>query len=236
MNEINLWKFVEESNRIEGIGRPPTDKEVEATEVFVCGARPTVESLTSLVAVYTRGKGLLRVRDDMNVRVGQHTAPRGGPHIQARLNALLQTIEDADPFTLHVEFETLHPFIDGNGRGGRALWAWQMRRLQPAWLLDLGFLHSWYYQTLAASRWGLDEDGLSHAERCCGSIKAALADEIEDLKAQLAKRQRSKSKKQRIEEELRRSDLTAQTSGRDDIKYGHHETLPRGEHIANRRG
>lgn len=47
--------------------------------------------------------------------------------------------------------------------------------------------------------------------------------------------QRSRSKKQKIEEKLRQSDLTAQLAGRDNIEYGHHETLPRGEHVANRR-
>lgn len=43
---------------------------------------------------------------------------------------------------------------------------------------------------------------------------------------------RSRSKKQRIEDALRQSDLTAQLAGRDDIEYGHHESLPRGEHVA----
>lgn len=46
---------------------------------------------------------------------------------------------------------------------------------------------------------------------------------------------RSRSKKQKIEDSLRQSDLTAQITGRTDIEYGHHETLPRGEHVANRR-
>jgi hypothetical protein len=45
---------------------------------------------------------------------------------------------------------------------------------------------------------------------------------------------RSRSKKQKIEDDLRKSDLTARLAGRDDVEYGHHETLPRGEHIARR--
>lgn len=43
---------------------------------------------------------------------------------------------------------------------------------------------------------------------------------------------RSRSKKQKIEEQLKASDLGAQLTGRTDIEYGHHETLPRGEHVA----
>lgn len=46
---------------------------------------------------------------------------------------------------------------------------------------------------------------------------------------------RKKSRKVQIEEQLKRSDLTAQLSGRDDIEYGHHESLPRGEHVARLR-
>lgn len=45
---------------------------------------------------------------------------------------------------------------------------------------------------------------------------------------------RSRSKKQNIADELRRSDLTAQLAGRTDIEHGPHDSLPRGEHVARR--
>lgn len=45
-------------------------------------------------------------------------------------------------------------------------------------------------------------------------------------------RRRLASRKQKIEDELRASDLTALESGRDDVEYGHHDSLPRGEHVA----
>lgn len=45
-----------------------------------------------------------------------------------------------------------------------------------------------------------------------------------------------RSKKQKIEDALRESDLTAQLcGGRDDVEYGHHESLPRGEHVSRLR-
>lgn len=147
------WRrFVDESNTIEGIVRDATDEEVRATEAFVMADIPTIESLTALARVYAPTKGVLRDHEGMNVRVGNHVAPRGGPHIKAQLASLLKTIEDADPFQFHVQCETLHPFCDGNGRTGRTLWAWQMWRLKPEWVLELGFLHSFYYQTLSAER------------------------------------------------------------------------------------
>ena len=46
---------------------------------------------------------------------------------------------------------------------------------------------------------------------------------------------RTRARKQKIEDTLRESDLTAQATGRTDISYGHHESLPRGEHVANLR-
>ena len=43
---------------------------------------------------------------------------------------------------------------------------------------------------------------------------------------------RKKSKKVQIEDALRLSDLGAQIVERDDIEYGHFDSLPRGEHVA----
>lgn len=63
-----------------------------------------------------------------------------------------------------------------------------------------------------------------------GGLSAEDADEI------VARvNARGRNRKQQIEESLRQSDLTAQAAGRDDVEYGHHESLPRGEHVARLR-
>jgi Fic family protein len=56
-----------------------------------------------------------------------------------------------DPWKCHVRFETLHPFLDGIGRTGRAIWVWQMQRIgrDP---FALPFLHRAYYQSLENTR------------------------------------------------------------------------------------
>lgn len=75
------------------------------------------------------------------------------------------------------------------------------------------------------------ESGSKQAQMLAETIVEAHNATVELVVAAHAKPQR-KSKKKQVEEALRESDLSAQLSGRLDIDYGHHETLPRGEHVA----
>lgn len=139
--------FLKESNRIEGIHRPPTDHELAAFEYFLQLDEVTVWDLRQLVEVFQPG-AIIRSKFGLDVRVGAYVAPPGGPHIVEHLTDLLRDIEAGlDPWTAHCRYESLHPFTDGNGRSGRALWAWQMGPFK----LGLGFLHAFYYQTLSHS-------------------------------------------------------------------------------------
>lgn len=145
-SEEAIENFVRENNRIEGIFRAPTAKEVAATARFVYEIEPSVNELEALVGVYAPGMPLRRQRG-MNVRVGNHIAPPGGMSIPGELGHLcFRAINGENPWRVHCDYETLHPFMDGNGRSGRALWAWQMQRHGRGF--PLGFLHHFYYQTL----------------------------------------------------------------------------------------
>ena len=143
--EKQLERFLRESLRIEGIMRDPTEEEIEATERFLELERVTVEDVVLLVEVYEPA-AVLRTQPGLNVRVGDHAAPPGGPEMYYRLMNMLKGLPTADPRRWHRAYEKLHPFSDGNGRSGRALWAWQMVRRRED--LALGFLHRWYYATL----------------------------------------------------------------------------------------
>ena len=137
-----LQRFVDESWRIEGLYSSPSD--VAAHRRFF--ARDlSVESIEQFVFdVVKPPLNLLRSKPNMNVVVGNHRPPKGGPMIRGDLEKVLQ-IEC--PFKQHLEYENLHPFMDGNGRSGRALYL-----LRVGDLRGLSFLHHWYYKSLQYDR------------------------------------------------------------------------------------
>lgn len=141
--------FVTESNRIEGIYTVKAG-EVMATSALIETTKLTLDDVLEVQSAYAPGMPL-RDRPGMNVGVGNYIAPRGGRDIYNELVLLIERLNRAEPsdnpWKTHVTFERLHPFMDGNGRTGRALWAWHMIKvgLDP---FALPFLHRFYYQTL----------------------------------------------------------------------------------------
>ena len=138
---MDLYDFVRESNRIEGIMRKPSVAEVAAHMVFLDGPA-TVEALEKFVAAI-QPDAVLRRMPGVNVVVGMHRAPEGGPHIVEELQRILDDGGRDNPYVQHQRYEHLHPFTDGNGRSGRVLWLKNVGGKAP-----LGFLHSWYYLSL----------------------------------------------------------------------------------------
>ena len=138
---FSLRDFVRESNMIEGIAGV-SEAEIAAHERFLALPWIDTSNLEQFVTVIQPG-AKLRSKPGMDVRVGSHRPPPGGIDIVIALKKILHRIPDTTPFSSHLAYENLHPFTDGNGRSGRALWLWQIGGQSP-----LGFLHAFYYQTL----------------------------------------------------------------------------------------
>lgn len=147
-----VYSLVKQSNRIEGILRRPRRKELEELQRFISVADMSIIELIRFVRVY-QPDAMLRNRPGVNVYVGKHRPIMGGPQVEEELSLLLDAINQGklDPWKGHMEYEHLHPFTDGNGRSGRALWVWHMIHTGKEKLLARPelFLHTFYYDTLA---------------------------------------------------------------------------------------
>jgi len=141
-----VMDFIAESNAIEGIDSVQ-QSEIEEFYRFLNLDKITVEDLAQFVSVYQPG-AKLRTKKGMDVRIGNHIPPAGSVNMTSKLqNILVHANEGTDPYEVHQMYESLHPFLDGNGRSGRMLWAWQMVN-QKKYAFTRGFLHQWYYQSL----------------------------------------------------------------------------------------
>lgn len=147
IDHSQLINFVSESNRIEGI-ELTIGLDIDAHRTFLAGPI-TIPALIRFVAAVRPGARFRNETTVPGVRVGDHVAPKSGPRIESDLREILAC---RDPWKQHVDYETLHPFTDGNGRSGRAIWLHRHHHeadLDP-WAIRRGFLHSFYYQTLSA--------------------------------------------------------------------------------------
>lgn len=154
----HLLTFIRESNSIENIKGRTRAIEVLAHREFLMLDEIAVHDLEWFVDRI--GGKPLRRDEGMNVSIVDrgsgrllHSPPPGGPAVEGDLREILIKAARGDhsPYAVHCAYETLHPFMDGNGRSGRVLWAWQMLH-ESKMPFGVSFLRTFYYQALQASR------------------------------------------------------------------------------------
>lgn len=159
MRREEMRRFAAESDRIEGIDEEDERHERHIAELGILLERPklTVVDVRRFVAG-AQPNAKIRDRKGRNVSIMRngevlHRPPEGGIQIVGKLEELLEQISrgELEPGEAHAAYESLHPFTDGNGRSGRAVWAWHMEKVgqNP---FGLGFLHLFYYQALELTR------------------------------------------------------------------------------------
>jgi len=151
-DEMYLEEFIRESNVIENIRRDPTKEEVQEHKRFLALKKITVDDLKKFVSVVAPGN-VIRDEEGSEAWIGGKRAPADGDQIPRRLNVILENMEltGLGSWETHLEYERLHPFTDGNGRSGRALWLWQRKKLTGK-IPGMSFLRRYYYQTLAHAK------------------------------------------------------------------------------------
>jgi len=139
-----LLDFAVESNKIENIH----DKESHEEHYSKLIKFLKLKELTLDNVCEFNTWGELRDKQGMDVMVGDSVPPKGGYRIPKDLVIITSWANsNENPFTIHREFENLHPFTDGNGRTGRVIWLWQMLN-QHKYDLRYLFLQKYYFQSL----------------------------------------------------------------------------------------
>lgn len=148
--ETTVVDFIRESNHIEGLDHIDPKSQLELYMWFLSKKDWNIHHLSGFVASLDP-PGELRRLPTQNVRIGNHIPPQGGPKVIAELDVICEKANKniVSAFDVHKEYETLHPFTDGNGRSGRLIWQWQMNKKHGS---IFSFLHMFYYQTLDALR------------------------------------------------------------------------------------
>lgn len=160
MADLDMRQHIRESNLIEGIDDPAeVDQSLKAWAYLLGQDQLTHEVVCETQRLICwnqkdlRGdqKGHYRSVSRVNVRVGNYVAP-DWHEVDDLMADWLDEHEQLSPWLNHVQFESIHPFADGNGRTGRALYWWQQVRAGEKPRLFKAAQRHKYYRELESTR------------------------------------------------------------------------------------
>lgn len=144
--------FLRESNAIEGVyddvslsqAKVAWEYLIAKDELTVPVILHTHKILMLHSALQPDQKGYIR---KISVYIGGREA-MSPPYIRIALNKWLKRVKSdlpEEPKEMHVDFEAIHPFVDGNGRIGRMLMNWQrVKRGYPLLIIKASERQAYY--------------------------------------------------------------------------------------------
>lgn len=150
-----MIEHIRHSNLIEDIDDPKEDaRSLKAWQWLDTQDKITQPVLLELHKMITKAQlpasqaGKYR---QVTVYVGGYTAPPpavASGQIYGWCLDLMKDWKTLDPKEMHVRFEKIHPFIDGNGRTGRMLMWWHEKKLgrEPTLIRSNSADRHYYYQ------------------------------------------------------------------------------------------
>lgn len=138
---MNIKEYIRQSNLIENIDDPAYDKQSMVAWNYlkkqkhldrniICGLQKRVTLLQDDLMPHQRG--YTRSMSKVSVYVGGKVAPAWWL-VDGLLDNWVFDMEEhrktIDPIEMHIRYEKIHPFCDGNGRSGRMLLWWHELKL-----------------------------------------------------------------------------------------------------------
>ena len=152
-SDDELKQFAYESNMIERIlDEQSASEHYHALKILLSVDEMSINALKNFVRVIQPDAKLRELPSD-RVWIGGHEAP-SGPVAYTAITKLIELVNNnqEDAWTTHKLYESIHPFLDGNGRSGRALFLWQISYNDERYYPSLSFLHNVYYRELSQQR------------------------------------------------------------------------------------